>query len=284
MPKARNRPMVFPPNSDHKLLARYHKTLDELRNQRFKESHERFARTASLRSEAMSDMAKAAGAKRVEESQRDAAKRAARLKTFHRFMPKPRQTHPRGHNPLVFPPYQFAAARQTGFGMVDWEPWHGGPDVAGNTGGKLALFQSSQSTSGATSAQTAVGFWYYAQASGMLNVTAYTFVSGGYYFYAPAWFLLASGRAAVSVWISDPAVVNWQGGTSELFNRVVLGGSDYSYDLAESTNATVSMLVQAGNWYFIEAGTEQSAFAMPDCDADTNAYTFVEFFGYYLQT
>ncbi|MGO9931618.1 MAG: hypothetical protein ACLPV8_07385 [Steroidobacteraceae bacterium] len=273
--------IVVPAGGNRTVLTKMFRAALESRGKFQEQQHEQFVRGCELKSQMLRAMAKAQGYKRIPQSAEEIAKRKELYAKFRRGVRKSDTKHPRSHNPLQFPPYAGAGSVHGGSGVLQWNPY-GRPSAAfGETGGDLAVWQSSMSGSGSGYAATDVGFFYYAQTSGTLIVTAYFSVEGSSaYLYAPARNIHASGYAAVVVQINGPSGI-LANTPATIYNNSVTNAPDYSYP-SGYFNVRAATPVKAHTWYTILGGTVQDVYADPDCDAEV-AITFatVTFFGYY---
>ena len=227
-------------------------------------------------------IAESQGIQRRRETREIKTRRLALRNKIRRMAPKPPAPRRfRGHNPLQFPPYNAGQGMANGgSGIVEWDPW--GPDsVQGKTGGRLAVWQSSRPSPGSAYAATDVGFWYYSPTFGTLFVNLYTYVIGYGYLYAPYQGTYASAYASVVVQVNGPSGI-LSNSPTQVYWKGVGPGSDYS-DPSGYYFAQTAAPVAADTWYLILGGTVQDVWAGPDADAQVDAYTHVNFFGFYQE-
>ena len=275
--------LVIPEGADAKLLRKMYRDAQAIRLAYYKKQHQRFARGCEINMEAGRLLAESQGIKPQRETKEIKARRLALRNKIHRMGRKPRPLRGfRGHNPLQFPPFNAGQGiANGGSGVVEWDPW--GPDsVQGKTGGRLAVWQSSRPSSGSAYAATDVGFWYYSATFGTLFVTLYTYVIGYGYLYAPYQATYASAYASAVVQVNGPSGILSNSPTEVYWKGVGGPNSDYS-DPSGYYFAQTAAPVAANTWYLILGGTVQDVWAGPDADAQVDAYTHINFFGFYQE-
>ena len=202
-----------------------------------------------------------------------------------RFKPGP-SPWPKGLDPVSYPPYAWvspAPYEQSNSKDVEYVPWNGGPNPdTGQIGSILAAWGEPNSSQQA-SCDMAVGSFFTANASGVLNVRVNALIDGIYRVYSTSPFLLASCSLdlyAEILYIDTTPTYPVQQNTS-IVNDTIMGGVDWNY-ISGFFSATVSFNVWPKYDYVLMGGTTQKVFCQANCSAAIDAYTTILSIDYWM--
>lgn len=263
--------VIVPEFFDEKQFLRSYQSAVAKRQKRFKEDVARSALVNKLKTEALREAAKAAGAKLSPLTKPIIA--GARSVIAQLRQQIPRSNPPRkGADPVPFgaplPPLI------SGIGPnIEFVPWAGSPNPATGQVGSILIAWGA----GSATVTYDLGSSVFLAKPGKYRVTVSATVNGIYYLYSPGPYQLAMASLGLTAWAQGPAAGYDPFNTTTVFGEALFyGGRDWNY-INGQYNATLEFIAgDAPTMYLIGAGTTQTVFATAGCIAGIDAYTTIQ--------
>jgi hypothetical protein len=269
--------IVFPKGSDEKLLRRRFATAIASREKRFKEEWKRQSTAYKLKVEATREIAKHEGVQLPKLDPIEITRARKILRELRANRP-PVPPVFKGHNPCLYPPYQYKWPGQyiSESGNIEFVPWDNSPNVQnGHVGSILVAWGG-----GLASAYYYVGVLYYLPAAATYRVTVTASVSGLYYLRSISTSTNPSAWLRLAVFADDYEYApGYEPGGNTVISSPALTGNavDWGYLPSHQFPATVEFpAYDAPTYYLIGAGTQQHISAPPNCIAGMDAYTTIQ--------